>query len=193
MRRLIYKVDSSDNVGTALDYLRKNEEYPIFEEGKGIIGKVKLKTDIPKWYKVSLNKIYEDEDIIKFGFPIGKSVIDIDEGVVVHFTNIILDPDLDFYSLITKGFILGDALTDIKRGEIIKIRKNFMPIHPLIKDFKGRSRIGVAAINIGGSTNIRLGNMVDITRRLGWNEKYRRMVRDFYRFLRLGLIDFSRM
>ena len=193
MKKIVYKVDPNDNVGTALDNLKKNEEYPIFEEGKGIVGEIKLKTDIPKWYKVSLLKIAEDEEIIKFGFPIGRSVIDIDKGTVVHFTNIILDPDLDFYSFISKGFILGEALTDIGRGEIIKIRKNFIPTHPLIKNLEGRSRIGVAAINIGESTSIRLGNIVDVSRRLGWNEKYKKMVKDFYRFLRLGLIDFSKM
>ncbi len=193
MKKIIYKVDEKDNVGTALDYLVKDKEYPIFEEGRGVIGKLKIKTDIPKWYKVSLNKIREDEYIIKFGFPIGKSVIDIDEGIVVHFTNIILDPDLDFYSYITKGFILGETLTDISKGEIIRIKKNFLPLHPLLKELRERSRIGIAAIDIGESTSIRLGNMVDISRKLGWNEKYRKMVKDFYRFLKLGLIDFSKM
>lgn len=193
MKKIVYKVNPRDNVGTALDHLRRGEEYPIFEEGKGKIGKITLKTDIPKWYKVSLTEIGEDEEVIKFGFPIGFSTMNIEPGVVVHVTNIILDTQFDFYKLIEKGFILGEALKDIDKGEIIRIKKNIKPFHFLLKDLPPKTRIGVAAVNIGESTSIRLGNIVDITRKLGWNEKYRRMVKNFYRFLKSGMIDFSKM
>ena len=193
MFKLVYKVNPEDNVATALSDLVEGERYPVFEEGRGIVGEVEAQTPVPKWYKVSITDIREDEFVVKFGYPIGVSVIEIPSGYVVHVTNVLLSHEYDFKRLIEEGFILGEALTRIERGEVVRVGRNFKPSHPALKDLPNRTRIGIAVAPIAEGGLVRLGNMVDLPRRLGWNERYRELVRNFYRFIRAGLLDFSRL
>ncbi|RLF00011.1 MAG: hypothetical protein DRJ57_01570 [Thermoprotei archaeon] len=190
---VIYKLKPEDNVGTALSDLVEGRRYPVFEEGSGVIGEIEVITPVPKWYKVSLERIGEDEEVVKFGYTIGVSVMEIEPGVVVHVTNVVLDSKYEFKELVKGGFILGEALVRIEKGELLRVGRNFRPLHPSMKELPPRSRVGVAAAPIAEGGAIRLGNIVDVRRELGWNERYRRLVRDFYRFLRAGLMEFSRI
>ncbi|RLF06534.1 MAG: hypothetical protein DRK00_01340 [Thermoprotei archaeon] len=190
---VIYKLRPEDNVGTALSNLAEGEKYPVFEEGKGVVGEIEVVTPVPKWYKVALERIGEDEEVIKFGYPIGVSVMEIEPGVVVHITNVVLDSKYEFKELVRRGFVLGEALTRIGKGELLRVGRNFRPLHPSLKGLPPRVRVGVAVAPIAEGGVVRLGNIVDLRRELGWNERYRRLVRDFYRFLRAGLAEFSRV
>lgn len=190
---VIYKLRPEDNVGTALSDLVEGGCYPVFEEGRGVVGELEVVTPVPKWYKVALERIGEDEEVIKFGYPIGVSVMEIESGVVVHVTNIVLDSKYDFKELVRRGFVLGEALKRVERGELLRVGRNFRALHPSLRGAPPRTRVGVAAAPIAEGGAVRLGNMMEFRRGLGWNEEYRRLVRDLYRFLRAGFIDFSRI
>ena len=190
---LVYKVKPCDNVGTALNDLKEGKEYPVYEEGKGFTGTLKARTPVPKWHKVALRRILEDDEIVKFGYPIGVAVIDIEPGTVVHVTNVVLDSNLDFHQLVREGFVLGETLTRVERGEALRIGRNFKPKHPALRNTPPRMKIGIAATSIAEGGTVRLGNIVDVRARPWHNERYMRLVRDFYRFLRAGLLNFARV
>lgn len=193
MPRLIYKAHQEDNVGTALGDLEENSEYSIFEEGKGLTGTVKVATPIPKWHKVALEEIREDEKVVKFGYPIGVAVTHIAPGMIVHVTNIILDQRFDFKSLARKGLILGEATAKIDKGGILRISRNFRPLHPDLRSEPALSRVGIAVTSIAEGATVRLGNIMDLRFERWHNERYKRLIRDFYRLLRAGFIDFARV
>lgn len=193
MQTIIYVVNSLDNVGTAMGELREGEAYPVMMEGGAMLGEIRVKTRIPKWYKVALRNIAEGEKIIKHGYPIGIGIYEIPKGYVVHITNVMLADDFDFKELLGQGFILGEALKRVEKGEILAAWRNFRPTHPALRSMKRGEKIGIAVSPIAEGGYIRLGNIIDLERTLGWNEKYRRLVRDFYRFLKASFEDFSRV
>lgn len=191
--RLIYKAHREDNVGTALGDLEENSEYPIFEEGKGPTGTIKVATPIPRWHKVALEEIREDEKVVKFGYPIGVAVTHIAPGTIVHVTNVILDPRFDIKSLARKSLILGEATVKIDKGEILRISRNFRPLHPDLRGEPPLSRVGIAVTSIAEGGTVRLGNIIDLRFERWRNERYKRLIRDFYRLVRAGFIDFTRV
>ncbi len=76
------KIHERDNVAVLLKDVKK-DEYMIIE---GI--KLKALDNIRKGHKIALNDINSGENIIKYGFPIGKAIKDIKEGEWVHIHNI---------------------------------------------------------------------------------------------------------
>jgi len=81
----ILKIKESDNVAVALVELNK---------GEGIIvgnKKICLKDSIPLGHKFSIREISKGEDVIKYGFSIGKSIKVIKIGEHVHMHNLISD------------------------------------------------------------------------------------------------------
>lgn len=76
------KIHDKDNVLVALTDLKAGETLEI----DGVV--VQVRMDIPKGHKVALKKISKDEDIIKYGLPIGYSLEDIEVGDHVHVHNI---------------------------------------------------------------------------------------------------------
>jgi hypothetical protein len=190
---LVYKVNSRDNVGTALSHLKEGVEYPVYEEGKGVIGAVKPNTPIPAWHKIALERIEEGGEVVKFGYIVGVAVTVVEEGVLVHVTNVLLDPTYDFRQMVRQGLVLGIAPVRVERGEVLRLGVNVRPLHPALRGLPPRSRVGMAACTIAENGTIRLGNIVEPPPRLRRNERYVRLVRDFYRMLRAGLIEFSRV
>lgn len=190
---IVYKVNSRDNVGTALSHLREGEEYPVYEEGKGVVGTVKPLTPIPVWHKVALERIEEGEEVVKFGYVIGVAVRSVEEGTLVHVTNVLLDPAYDFRRMVEQGLILGTAPVRVEKGEVLRVGVNIRPLHPELRGLTLRSRVGVAASAIAENGTVRLGNIVEPPPRLRRNERYVRLVKDFYRMLRAGLLEFSRV
>lgn len=75
------KIHDKDNVLVALKDLKAGETLEI----DGV--KVQVSMDIPKGHKVALKKISKDEDIIKYGLPIGYSLEDVEAGEHVHVHN----------------------------------------------------------------------------------------------------------
>ncbi|SET38212.1 D-altronate dehydratase [Natronincola peptidivorans] len=80
MKRFI-KIHDKDNVLVALTDLKAGETLEI----DGVV--VQLRMDISKGHKVAVKKISKDEDIIKYGLPIGYSLEDIAAGDHVHVHN----------------------------------------------------------------------------------------------------------
>ncbi|RLE79599.1 MAG: hypothetical protein DRJ52_08125 [Thermoprotei archaeon] len=190
---LVYKINPVDNVATALSDLEKFKKYEVFEEGKGIVGEIETKTRVPKWYKVALVKIPEESPVLKFGYSIGLAVIDIEPGTVVHLTNIVLSEDYSFAELVERGFIIGRALVNIDKGDSVRIGKNVKPLHPAFYSAPYGTKVGIAAKRILEDELVRLGNIIDVPHKLGWNEKYRSLVKEFYKFLNTGVMSMSRV
>ena len=76
-----FKINENDNIVVALTDLSKGEIISI--DNKDII----LKEDIKRGHKVATLHIKKDENIIKYGFPIGHSIEDISQGQWVHTHN----------------------------------------------------------------------------------------------------------
>ena len=81
MKRFI-RINSLDDVGVALSPLKKGEKLNV----DGI--EVTLLEDIPLGHKFSLRDIKENDEVIKYGYPIGYAKCDIKKGSHVHIHNI---------------------------------------------------------------------------------------------------------
>ena len=79
MKRTI-KIHPNDNVAVALVPLSANETIEFDNES------VVLKEDIKQGHKFSLKPIQKDENVIKYGDPIGHATQDIEEGCHVRKT-----------------------------------------------------------------------------------------------------------
>ncbi len=193
MPAIVYKVSGRDNVGTALSRLEEGVEYPVYEEGAGFVGTVKPRVPVPAWHKVALERIEEGGEVTKFGYAIGVAVAAIEEGDLVHVTNVLLDPIYDFRQMVRQGLVLGVAPVRVERGEVLRAGVNLKPLHPALRTAPSRARVGVAVSAIAERGTVRLGNIVEPPPRLRRNERYVRLVRDFYRLLRAGLLEFARI
>lgn len=192
MPTVVYKVSLRDSVGTALAPLREGERYSVYEEGRGFVGTVRAQVDIPQWHKVAVAKIPEGSEVVKFGYVIGLSTVDIEAGMIVHITNVLLDPSYSLVEAARHGLVLGYATAAVARGNVLRVGVNAMPTHPLFRALPRPSRLGVAlsAIHEGGV--VRLGNVVEPPHQRH-SELYARVIKDFYRLLRASLVEFSRV
>ncbi|PJI07291.1 MULTISPECIES: UxaA family hydrolase [Clostridium] len=77
-----FKINEKDNVVIALTDIAKGESITV--DGMNI----SVKQDVKKGHKIAINKISENENIIKYGFPIGRAVEEISQGEWVHTHNI---------------------------------------------------------------------------------------------------------
>ncbi|MCJ7689792.1 MAG: altronate dehydratase family protein [Clostridiaceae bacterium] len=77
----IIKINEKDNVVVALTDLLKNEVISV--GGK----EVTLKEDVKRGHKIATCDIKVDKDIVKYGSPIGHSIVDVFEGQWVHTHN----------------------------------------------------------------------------------------------------------
>ncbi|RBW69730.1 UxaA family hydrolase [Bacillus taeanensis] len=85
-------VHQDDNVFVALKPYKKGERITVNDK------EIELTEDIPFGHKAALKTIPENEDVIKYGFPIGKASKKIDEGNHVHTHNVVtkLEGTLDY-------------------------------------------------------------------------------------------------
>ncbi|NYE06421.1 altronate hydrolase [Bacillus niacini] len=75
------QITDNDNIILALRNFKKNET--IHLNGKDI----QIKEDISRGHKIAVKDIYENEDIIKYGYPIGHALGVITPGEHVHTHN----------------------------------------------------------------------------------------------------------
>ncbi len=80
--KTIIQININDNIVVALTDLSKSEVISIGNK------EVTLKEDVKRGHKIAINDIKVNEDIIKYGFPIGHSIVDVYEGQWVHTHNI---------------------------------------------------------------------------------------------------------
>lgn len=72
------KINTKDNVGVALKDIKK---------GDTVLG-IKAKDDIPKGHKILLFKVNKNDDIIKYGYPIGHVTTNLEIGRHIHTHNL---------------------------------------------------------------------------------------------------------
>lgn len=78
----IHVVDSRDHVATALRDLTAGEKVRL--HGQTLI----VGADIPKGHKVATRPVRSGEDVLKYGWPIGRATSDIAAGDHVHVHNV---------------------------------------------------------------------------------------------------------
>lgn len=71
-------INDKDNVMVALEDFKKGD----------IVNNIEIKEDIAKGHKVTIKDINENEEIIKYGYPIGTATKNILKGSHVHIHNI---------------------------------------------------------------------------------------------------------
>ncbi|GAA0365554.1 UxaA family hydrolase [Bacillus horti] len=88
------QVHPNDNVIVSLKELSANDSLHLDFLDKAVM----LTTDIPSGHKVAIEDIEEGQDIIKYGFPIGKASKAIKAGDWVHTDNVVtkLSGTLDY-------------------------------------------------------------------------------------------------
>lgn len=99
------KVNPNDNVAVAIKDITAGTDIEEFG--------LKLKEDIKKGHKFSIITIKKDENIIKYGMPIGHALEDIEAGSWVHVHNLKTNlSDVISYDYTKNPVELGDDLID---------------------------------------------------------------------------------
>ncbi len=80
-------INPKDNVATALKSLRAGAKVSV--EFQGRPQKITLLSDIPMGHKFALKDIEQGEAVIKYGEPIGQSMVRITRGEHVHVHNVV--------------------------------------------------------------------------------------------------------
>lgn len=111
------KINTSDNVVIALKNYKKGETITL--DGDSLI----LLEDVSKGHKIALGNIEKDEDIIKYGMPIGHAVTPVKKGEWIHTHNMKTNlKDLSDYIYNPK---FQDRVLDLeKRSVEVYKRKN---------------------------------------------------------------------
>lgn len=78
----ILKINEKDNVVVALKDLTKNEIIEVDNK------KIEIKEEVKRGHKIAIDNISVDDNIIKYGYPIGHATKDITIGDWVHTQNI---------------------------------------------------------------------------------------------------------
>lgn len=89
MKHGILLHESDDDVGVAVQDLKKGTSVgAVTLEGK-TAGSVKLLNNIPLGHKVAMRDLAKDKSVIKYGRPVGKATASIAKGAHVHVHNLI--------------------------------------------------------------------------------------------------------
>lgn len=87
-------VDSLDNVAVATSSIQQGEEIQV---GNNIII---AEQPVPIGHKIAIKDISKNQNVIKYGVPIGLTKVDISKGEYMHTHNII-----DITEELCKGYI----------------------------------------------------------------------------------------
>lgn len=82
MQVKLYKIHVNDNVAVLLDSVEKDEVIVMDDM------KIKALEDMDRGHKIAVRDIEKNEDILKYGFPIGHALRKIHAGEFVHTHNI---------------------------------------------------------------------------------------------------------
>ncbi|MED4227882.1 altronate dehydratase family protein [Neobacillus cucumis] len=83
----VVQLNSNDDVVISLQVIRKGETIQIHTDEKDLIN-ITIQEDIPKGHKILVHPVKEGEDILKFGYSIGRAKRDISVGEWVHTHNL---------------------------------------------------------------------------------------------------------
>ncbi|MGG3479691.1 altronate dehydratase family protein [Peribacillus frigoritolerans] len=81
------QLHSNDDVVISLEGIQKGQSLQIQTKDRGMIH-IKARDDIPKGHKMLMNPVKQGEDVIKFGYSIGKAKEDLSIGDWVHTHNL---------------------------------------------------------------------------------------------------------
>jgi (2R)-sulfolactate sulfo-lyase subunit alpha len=88
MKHGILLHELADDVGVAVEDLKKGSKIGVVTlEGKAA-GTIKLLNDVPLGHKVAMRDLKLDKPVIKYGRPVGKAVEAISKGAHVHIHNV---------------------------------------------------------------------------------------------------------
>jgi len=88
MKHGILLHEPADDVGVAVQDLKKGTKIGVVTlEGKPA-GTVKLLQDVPLGHKVAMRDLAKEKPVIKYGRPVGKVVEAISRGAHVHVHNV---------------------------------------------------------------------------------------------------------
>ena len=82
MKTRFLKINPSDNVAVAIELLPKGEKINIAGE------EIEVAVDIPAGHKIALRDFSENDNVIKYGYPIGHAVKAVGKGGLVNEKNI---------------------------------------------------------------------------------------------------------
>ncbi|MBK1813013.1 altronate dehydratase [Clostridium sp. YIM B02505] len=77
----VLKINENDNVVVALMDLDKDQKIEV----DGIV--ITLKEDVKRGHKIAIKEIGANEDVVKYGFPIGHAITPVLEGQWIHTHN----------------------------------------------------------------------------------------------------------
>lgn len=80
-------INSKDNVATAITTLKKGQRVSININGKKI--EIVLNENIPFGHKFAVKDIPKEQEVIKYGEPIGIATEEIRRGDYVHIHNVV--------------------------------------------------------------------------------------------------------
>lgn len=83
----VVQLHSKDDVVISLHEIRKGENIQIQTADKVLID-IKARDDIPKGHKMLVQSVKRGEDVLKFGYSIGKAKEDLSAGEWVHTHNL---------------------------------------------------------------------------------------------------------
>jgi (2R)-sulfolactate sulfo-lyase subunit alpha len=88
MKHGILMHEFDDDVGVAVEDLKKGTKIgAVTLEGRAA-GAIKLLQDVPLGHKVAMRDLPKDKPVIKYGRPVGKAVAAIAKGAHVHTHNV---------------------------------------------------------------------------------------------------------
>jgi len=88
MKHGILLHEFEDDVGVAVEDLKKGSKIGVVTlEGKAA-GNVTLVSNVPLGHKVAMRDLAKDKPVIKYGRPVGKTVEAIAKGAHVHVHNV---------------------------------------------------------------------------------------------------------
>ncbi|MGF1725436.1 UxaA family hydrolase [Photobacterium nomapromontoriensis] len=82
------KLSPTDNVATLLGDVEKHESVEIISADNEVIADITALQKITFGNKIALNNIVNGEHILKCGHSIGKSIVEIPLGQLVHVQNV---------------------------------------------------------------------------------------------------------
>jgi (2R)-sulfolactate sulfo-lyase subunit alpha len=88
MKHGILLHEFEDDVGVAVEDLKKGSKIGVVTlEGKAA-GRITLVSNVPLGHKVAMRNLAKDKPVIKYGRPVGKAVAAIAKGAHVHVHNV---------------------------------------------------------------------------------------------------------
>ena len=78
----LLKIHNEDNVAVAIETVIKGEKFTLDNV------EIEALDSIPAGHKIALRDISENENVIKYGFPIGHATENIGKGKHVHTHNV---------------------------------------------------------------------------------------------------------